>query len=427
MKGKVDVLTDLFLGDSGKGKMVDFLAPNYDIVARFNGAGNAGHTIIFDNKKFALHLVPSGIFNENVKCVLGNGVAMDPVEFIKEVKAIENVANIDINKRLLISDKIHLTLPTHILLDQYSEAKRGINKIGTTLKGVGPTFIDKTSRVGIRTGDIFSPIFKEKVYLLVSEHKEKLNGYKSENEITVLLNAWFDAIDKLKSYNIVNTEYYLNNALKDGKSILAEGAQGALLDLDFGFFPYVTSSNTTVGAVVTGLGIPPSAINKGISVIKAYSTKVGEGPFITEFDDSVSDKIRSIGKEYGATTGRPRKIGWIDLPALKYACMINGTTELNLMKTDIFSELDEFKVCVAYDINGKYTEELPYSFEGVTPIYKTFPSWKEDLTEITQFDNLPVECKDYIKFIEDYIGVPVTVVSVGPDREQTIYADGTHN
>jgi len=424
MKGKVDVLLGAVWGDEGKGKIVDYLTPQYDIVCRFQGGSNAGHTIIFNGKKHVLHLVPSGIFNENCINIIGNGVVIDPIELLKEVKMLED-KGIDVKSRLYISKKAHLILPSHKLLDKSSEESKGESKIGSTLKGIGPAYTDKVSRNGIRVGDIFGDI-KDMVFNLTSIHWSKMTtgfltstppselDYQKENKL------FLDACDELKEYNIIDSEYYINQALSDGKSVLAEGAQGALLDVDFGTYPFVTSSNTTVGGVITGLGVPPQKIHKVIGIFKAYTTRVGSGPFPTELENEIGKELQIYGFEFGATTGRPRRCGWIDLPLLKYSCMINGITELHMTKLDILSYIDEIKICTNYIVDGESTTTIPYDLSEINEMeFKSFTSWKS-LDFCKTLDSLPKECIDYIKFIEDYLKVKIKSVSTGPDREQII-------
>jgi adenylosuccinate synthase len=425
MKGKIDVLLGTTFGDEGKGKVVDYLTPRYDIVARFQGGSNAGHTICFNGNKYVLHLIPSGIFNENCINIIGNGVVINPIELLKEVKMLEN-QGIDVKSRLYISKKAHLIIPSHKLLDKASEESKGESKIGSTLKGIGPSYTDKVSRNGIRVGDIFNDI-SDKVLNLTSLHWSKMTtgfltstspselDHQKENKL------FLDACDELKQYNIIDSEYYINQALSEGKSVLAEGAQGALLDVDFGTYPFVTSSNTTVGGVITGLGVPATKINKVIGIFKAYTTRVGSGPFPTELGGGTGDKMRNLGQEYGATTGRPRRCGWLDLPLLKYSCMINGITELHMMKLDVLDTFNDIKVCTGYIVDGGDTSQVPYNYEEiVTPIYEDFDGWHTQVGNMKNYSDLPKNCKKYIEFVEKYVGVPIKLVSVGPDREATI-------
>lgn len=422
MKGKVDVLLGAVWGDEGKGKVVDFLTPRYDIVARFQGGANAGHTLMFDNKKYVLHLIPSGIFNQNCINVIGNGVVIDPIELVKEIESLEK-EGIDIKSRLIISERAHLILPIHKLIDKVNEESKGVSKIGSTLKGIGPAYTDKISRNGIRVKDIFSDL-DNKVSKITSEHlyvNKNLDAYSVDPQNFKDRKLFVEACEKLKGYNITDTTYYINQALFDGKSVLAEGAQGSLLDVDFGTYPFVTSSSTTVGGVMTGLGISPKSIDKVIGIFKAYTTRVGSGPFPTELNDLIGDKIRNIGKEIGATTGRARRCGWLDLPLLKYSCMINGVTELHLMKLDVLTTLSEINVCTGYIIDGETTDKVPVNYEDInSPVYKTFSGWDTQIENITNYDDLPIKCKNYINFIEEYMGIPIKLISVGPDRTSTV-------
>lgn len=419
---KVDVLLGLQWGDEGKGKIVDVLTPEYDIIARFQGGPNAGHTLEFDGIKHVLHTIPSGIFRKDTLNIVGNGVVIDPVIFQKE---IENLAkfNLPIKETLLISNKAHLIVPTHRLLDAASENAKGNSKIGSTLKGIGPTYMDKTGRNGIRVGDIFSPAFKEKYDALVAKHKRMLDHYEGfEYNIEELEPAFFEGIELLKSLTTIDSEHYINNAIKEGKTILAEGAQGTLLDIDFGSYPFVTSSNTITAGTCTGLGVAPTKIGNIIGIFKAYCTRVGSGPFPTELHDEIGDKIRKAGGEFGSTTGRPRRCGWIDIPALKYAIMINGATELSMMKSDVLDEFEEIKVCTHYIINGKKVDYLPFDISDVIiePVYESFKGWNTDTTKLTSFDQAPQELKDYVAYLEKQLEVPILTVSVGPDRSQTL-------
>ena len=419
---KVDVLLGLQWGDEGKGKIVDVLTPKYDIIARFQGGPNAGHTLEFDGIKHVLHTIPSGIFRKGVMNLIGNGVVIDPVIFREELRKLEPF-NINIRERLVVSKKAHLILPTHRLLDAASEAAKGANKIGSTLKGIGPTYMDKTGRNGLRVGDIFSPKFEEKYKALVEKHKAMLDRYEGfEYNLPELEVVWMEALESIRSLEAVDSEQYLNNAMKAGKKILAEGAQGTMLDIDFGTYPFVTSSNTVTAGTCTGLGIAPSRIGDVIGIFKAYCTRVGSGPFPTELDDEVGEAIRKEGREFGATTGRPRRCGWVDIPALKYAIMINGVTELSMMKADVLSIFEEIKVCTHYIIDGKEYDYFPYDVNDltVTPVYETLPGWSADLTKLNDFEDAPQALKDYVLYLEQKLEVPITVVSVGPDREQTL-------
>jgi adenylosuccinate synthase len=421
MKGKVDALLDLHWGDCGKGKAVDMIANKYDVICRFAGGANSGHTIKFGGQSHVLHLIPSGIFNENCINIIGNGVVIDPIELIKEIKMLED-EGIDVKSKLYISKKAHLILPSHKVLDRSSEQSKGDTKIGSTLKGIGPAYTDKVSRNGIRVGDIFNDI-ENKVLDLTGKHFDRSEKYsfpfytehRKENKI------FLEAIESLKQYNIIDSEYYINQALSEGKSVLAEGAQGALLDVDFGTYPFVTSSNTTVGGVITGLGVPATKVNKVIGIFKAYTTRVGSGPFPTELDGGIGDKMRNIGQEYGATTGRPRRCGWLDLPLLKYSCMINGITELHMMKLDVLSSFRTIKVCTGYIVNGNETNQIPFDYDEIyLPVYKEFNGWEKTLDGATFYQDLPWSATKYIEFIENYLGVPIKLISIGPDRKETL-------
>ena len=419
----VDLLLGLQWGDEGKGKIVDVLTKEYDIIARFQGGPNAGHTLEFDGIKHVLHTIPSGIFHPTAVNLVGNGVVIDPVIFKRE---LDNLApfGIDIPKKLLISRKAHLILPTHRLLDAASEAAKGKAKIGSTLKGIGPTYMDKTGRNGIRVGDIELPNWKEKYRALANKHEAMIASYKADiqYDLAELEVAFFGAIETLKTLDFIDSEAYLFDAMAQGKSILAEGAQGSLLDIDFGTYPFVTSSNTTAAGACTGLGIAPNKIKEVFGIFKAYTTRVGSGPFPTELFDEVGATMGRVGNEFGATTGRPRRCGWLDLVALKYAVAINGVTQLMMMKGDVLSGFNKLKVCTAYNYQGKTITHFPYDIdpELVTPVYTELPGWKEDLTGMTQADQLPKELMAYIEFLEGELGVPIKIVSVGPDRKQTI-------
>lgn len=419
---KVDVLLGLQWGDEGKGKIVDVLTPKYDIIARFQGGPNAGHTLEFEGIKHVLHTIPSGIFREDVLNVVGNGVVIDPVIFDQELAKLAPF-NIDLKSRLLISKKAHLILPTHRLLDAASEASKGKNKIGSTLKGIGPTYMDKTGRNGLRVGDIFSPNFKEKYDALVEKHENILKHYEGfEYNLEELQAPWLEAVEKLRQLTVIDSEQYLNDALKAGKKILAEGAQGTLLDIDFGTYPFVTSSNTVTAGTCTGLGVAPTKIGSVIGIFKAYCTRVGSGPFPTELHDEDGELIRKEGREFGATTGRPRRCGWIDLPALRYAIMVNGVTELSMMKADVLGTFEKIKVCTHYLVDGEKTEHFPYDITDVEiiPVYEEVEGWNCDLTKLSSYDEAPQALKDYVEYLEQKLEVPISVVSVGPDRKQTL-------
>ena len=419
---KVDVLLGLQWGDEGKGKIVDVFTPKYDIIARFQGGPNAGHTLEFEGIKHVLHTIPSGIFRENVLNLVGNGVVIDPIIFKGELDKLAPF-NIDFKKRLFISKKAHLILPTHKLIDAASELSKGKNKIGSTLKGIGPTYMDKTGRNGLRVGDIFSPNFKEKYQTLIDKHIGMLSHYDEFSyDLPALEKEWMTGIDVLKSLDAVDSEHFLNNALLAGKKILAEGAQGTMLDIDFGTYPFVTSSNTVTAGTCTGLGIAPNKIGSVIGIFKAYCTRVGGGPFPTELLDEIGESIRQEGREFGSTTGRPRRCGWIDLVQLKYAIMINGVTELSMMKADILSIFDKIKICTHYEIEGEKITEFPYDVNDldVKPIYIEMNGWKKDLTALSQYIDAPIELKNYVEYLEKELNVPITLVSVGPDRKQTL-------
>ncbi len=421
MINKADVLLGLQWGDEGKGKIVDVLTPNYDIIARFQGGPNAGHTLEFNGIKHVLHTIPSGIFHPTAINVIGNGVVIDPVIFKKEIEALLKLG-VDVKSKLLISTRAHLILPSHRLLDAASEAAKGKNKIGSTLKGIGPTYMDKTGRNGLRIGDIETNEFKEKYDTLVEKHKQILSFYNYEYNLQELEPSWFEAIEFLKQLQFSETEHYINSAIKDGKRVLAEGAQGSLLDVDFGSYPFVTSSNTICAGACNGLGIPPNKIGNVIGIFKAYCTRVGSGPFPTELDNETGEKIRQIGKEFGSTTGRPRRTGWLDIPALKYAVMINGVTELMMMKADVLSNFENIEVCTHYNYNGKVIDYLPYNIDPsyLKPITVSLKGWTEDLTGIDTKSKLPQTLLEYIQFIEKTVEIPISIVSVGPDRTQTI-------
>ena len=418
---KVDVLLGLQWGDEGKGKIVDVLTPKYDIVARFQGGPNAGHTLEFNGTKHVLHTIPSGIFHEHVTNIVGNGVVIDPIVFATEIEKL-TAKNVTVAARLLISKKAHLILPTHKLLDAASEAEKGKSKIGSTLKGIGPTYMDKTGRNGLRIGDILSENFIEKYNTLVEKHKKMLSHFQFEYSLDEMETAWFEGIEVLKTLTFIDSENYLHKAIREDKKILAEGAQGSLLDIDFGSYPFVTSSNTVAAGACTGLGVAPNSIGSAFGIFKAYCTRVGSGPFPTELDNEVGEAMRKEGNEFGSTTGRARRCGWLDIPALRYACRLNGITELYMMKADILSIFEEIHVCTHYKINGIQTDEMPYDLlDGkVEPIYTTLKGWNADLTQIRTIEAFPQELSDYIAFIEKELEIPITYVSVGPDREQTI-------
>ena len=418
---KADVLLGLQWGDEGKGKIVDVLTPRYDIIARFQGGPNAGHTLEFDGIKHVLHTIPSGIFRKGVKNVIGNGVVIDPIILKQEIDKLTSLG-VNVDEQLLVSKKAHIILPTHKLLDKASEIAKGEKKIGSTLKGIGPTYMDKTGRNGIRVGDLFEENFKNKYDALVAKHSTLLNFHNMRVDLDELEKDFFQGVELIKSLTAIDSEHYLNNALKDGKKVLAEGAQGTLLDIDFGTYPFVTSSNTITAGTCTGLGIAPNRIGKIIGIFKAYCTRVGSGPFPSEQDNETGERIRQLGHEFGATTGRERRCGWIDLPALKYAIMINGVTELSMMKADVLDQFDKIKVCTHYIHKGEKIDYFPYNIdEKVEPIFIEFDGWNTDLTSSTESDTFPKELTNYINFLEDELETPISIISVGPDRKQTIY------
>ena len=416
---KVDILLGLQWGDEGKGKVVDVLTPRYDAVARFQGGPNAGHTLEFEGNKYVLRSIPSGIFQGGKVNIIGNGVVLDPVLFREEAEQLAASGH-DLTQRLCISKKAHLILPTHRMLDAAYEAAKGAGKIGTTGKGIGPTYTDKISRNGLRVGDIFLD-FEAKYNALKTRHEAILASLNYEYDITELEARWMDAIEYIKRFRIIDSEHVVNNLLREGKSILAEGAQGTMLDVDFGSYPFVTSSNTVCAGACTGLGIAPNRIGEVYGIFKAYCTRVGSGPFPTELFDADGEKMCEIGHEFGAVTGRRRRCGWIDLVALRYAVMIDGVTKLIMMKSDVLDTFETIKACVAYRVNGVETTELPYSIEsGIEPVYVEMPGWQQDMTAIKSEEEFPQAFKDYISFLERELGVPIAIVSVGPDREQTI-------
>lgn len=416
---KVDILLGLQWGDEGKGKVVDVLTPRYDAIARFQGGPNAGHTLEFEGNKYVLRSIPSGIFQGGKTNIIGNGVVLDPVLFREEAEQLAASGH-DLTQRLCISKKAHLILPTHRMLDAAYEAAKGKGKIGTTGKGIGPTYTDKISRNGLRVGDIFID-FENKYQTLKARHEAILASLNYEYDITEWEQRWMEAIEYLKRFRIIDSEHVVNNLLREGKSILAEGAQGTMLDVDFGSYPFVTSSNTVCAGACTGLGIAPNRIGDVYGIFKAYCTRVGSGPFPTELFDADGEKMCEIGHEFGAVTGRRRRCGWVDLVALRYAIMIDGVTKLIMMKSDVLDSFDTIKACVSYRIDGVETKELPYSLEGnIEPVYVEMPGWKQDLTNIKSENEFPQAFKDYIAFLERELEVPIAIVSVGPDREQTI-------
>jgi adenylosuccinate synthase len=419
----VDVLIGLQWGDEGKGKIVDHLAPKYDVVARFQGGPNAGHTLVVNGKKIVLHTIPSGILHENTINLIGNGVVINPITLLTETDVVKSWG-IDIQKYLLIADKAHLILPTHKILDAASEAAKGKAKIGSTLRGIGPTYMDKTGRNGLRIGDILTSDFKEKYQKLKAKHLQLIQMYDYDFDINEEEKQWFEAIGKLKDFAITSSSYYINNQLNSGKKILAEGAQGSMLDIDFGTYPFVTSSNTITAGACNGLGVAPGKIKEVIGISKAYCTRVGSGPFPTELEDEVGERLRAEGHEFGATTGRPRRCGWIDLVALKYAVIINGVTQIALTKADVLNNFAEIEAGVAYNYNGKETNELPFELnENVSPIYKKIKGWNCDLNDVLTVENMPRELSEYIEFLEAYLEVPISMISTGPEREKLLLKD----
>ncbi|WP_020657219.1 adenylosuccinate synthase [Rudanella lutea] len=422
----VDVLLGLQWGDEGKGKIVDVLAPQYEVVARFQGGPNAGHTLEFDGIKHVLHQIPSGIFRADIQNIIGNGVVLDPIVFRREIDGLGKF-NLDLSRNLTISKKASIIIPTHRLLDAAFEQSKGESKIGSTLRGIGPAYQDKVARQGLRVGDILSPNFHDKYNKLVSLHKVTLDHYGFDYA-SVLPDAetdFFAAVAFMKQFRLTDSEYAINEALSSGKKILAEGAQGSLLDIDFGSYPFVTSSSTMTAGACTGLGIAPRQIGEVYGIFKAYCTRVGSGPFPTELFDETGEQMRAEGREFGATTGRPRRCGWLDLPALKYAIMLNGVTQLIMMKVDVLNIFDEIKVCTHYELSngGPTTDQLPYDLvdADVTPVYKTFKGWKTSLEPFHSFDDIPAELAQYIDFLEESLGIPISFISTGPDREAIIH------
>lgn len=419
MSSKLDVVLGLQWGDEGKGKIVDVLAGRYPAVARFQGGPNAGHSLHFDGKNFVVRSIPSGIFREGSTNIIGSGVVLDPITLREECANVEKM-NINPKEKLFISKKANLILPTHRLLDAAYEAAAGKGKIGSTLKGIGPTYTDKISRHGLRVGDILAPDFRERFEKLKARHIQLLSDLHFECDPDKDEAEWMSAIEFLKGFNLIDCEYFVNKWLED-KPMLAEGAQGSMLDIDYGSYPFVTSSSTTVGGVCTGLGVAPSKIGHVYGIFKAYCTRVGSGPFPTELFDETGEKIRQVGHEFGAVTGRPRRCGWLDLVALKYTVMIDGVTDLIMMKSDCLDDFETIKVCTSYKVDGVETDQVPFDIAAkIDPVYTEFPGWKKDLTGIRKESELPQEFKNYIKFMEDYLGVPISIISLGPDREATI-------
>ena len=417
----VDVILGLQWGDEGKGKIVDFFAPGYDVIARFQGGPNAGHTLYVKDKKVVLHQIPSGVFHTDKINLIGNGVVLDPVTLKKECETVV-AFGVDVKKNLFISERAHLILPTHRALDKASELSKGNDKIGSTLKGIGPTYMDKTGRNGLRVGDLLRKDFKSLYDKLFAKHRQLLDAYSFNEDISAWEKEFFEGVEFLKQLNIVNGEYFINNLISSGKKVLAEGAQGSMLDIDFGTFPFVTSSNTISAGVCSGLGIAPQHIKDILGVTKAYCTRVGGGPFPTELEDATGEELRKIGNEFGATTGRPRRCGWIDLVALKFACMINGVTKIVMTKADVLDTFEQLNVCTAYLADGKQTVEIPFSLTGINlqPVYQSFPGWKIDSSKLKDEKEIPVPMQHYVNFINQYLGVKVKYISNGPGRDQII-------
>jgi len=417
----VDVILGLQWGDEGKGKIVDFFAPNYDIVARFQGGPNAGHTLYVGDKKVVLHQIPSGIFHQNITNIIGGGVVLDPITLKRECDTVASFG-IDVRKNLFISERTNIIVPTHRALDKASEMSKGDSKIGSTLKGIGPAYMDKTGRNAIRVGDLLDKSFTSQYIKLRLKHQKLLDNFHFIEDISSWEDEFFEALDFLRTLNVVNSEYFINNEITKGKKVLAEGAQGSMLDIDFGTFPFVTSSNTISAGVCTGLGVSPKLINEVLGVTKAYCTRVGSGPFPTELEDATGEELRKLGSEFGATTGRPRRCGWIDLVALKYTCMINGVTKLVMTKADVLDSFKELNVCTAYNINGEETEEVPFQISKVKidPVLKAYDGWHTDTTQIKEAKNLPVPMSNYIDFINNFVGAPIKYVSNGPGRDQIV-------
>ena len=418
--GKIDILLGLQWGDEGKGKIVDALTPEYDIITRFQGGPNAGHTLEFENEKYILHTIPSGVFRENKLNIIGNGLVIDPSIFLGEIRSLKKPVS-ELVDKIIISSKAHLILPTHRLLDAAYEEAMGDMKIGSTLKGIGPAYTDKTSRQGLRVGTLLKGNFREIFENHKYRHLEILKNYKPDTDLIKDEEEWFEGIELMKKFRIINTEYFINRSLDEGKKILAEGAQGTMLDIDFGSYPFVTSSNTISGGSCSGMGISPMRVGNIFGVFKAYCTRVGEGPFPTELTNNAGQKLRDNGYEYGSTTGRPRRCGWLDLPALKYACMINGVTSLFITKADVLTGFDKIKICTSYKINNSFVDELPFdTATEVEPVYIEMNGWKEDINGIRQYDKLPEALRKYIDYIERETGLPVDFISVGADRSETI-------
>jgi adenylosuccinate synthase len=421
----VDVILGLQWGDEGKGKIVDFFAPRYDLIARFQGGPNAGHTLYVKDKKIVLHQIPSGIFHEGTVNLIGNGVVLDPVTLKKECESVA-AFGVDYRKNLYIAQRTHLILPTHRALDKASEMSKGQEKIGSTLKGIGPAYMDKTGRNGLRVGDLLDKSFTTQYIKLRLKHQKLLDSLNFQEDLSEWEEEFFEALDFMRQFKIVNGEYFINDKLSKGQTVLAEGAQGSMLDVDFGTFPYVTSSNTISAGVCTGLGVAPQQIRDVIGVSKAYCTRVGGGPFPTELHDATGEELRKTGSEFGATTGRPRRCGWIDGVALKFACMINGVTQIVMTKADVLDAFEELKVCTAYNINGERVSEIPFQMSRlkIEPVLQSFEGWKKDITTLKKYDNLPDKMKEYVQFINKYLGVKITYISNGPGRDQLIEYSG---
>jgi len=418
----VDVILGMQWGDEGKGKIVDYFAPRYDIIARFQGGPNAGHTLYVDGKKMVLHQIPSGIFHQNTINIIGNGVVLDPITLKRECDAVA-AFGIDVKKNLFISERTNIIVPTHRALDKASEMQKGESKIGSTLKGIGPAYMDKTGRNALRVGDLLHKNFTTQYIKLRLKHQKLLDNFHFVEDISSWEEEFFEALEFLRSLNVVNGEYFINEQISAGKKVLAEGAQGSMLDIDFGTFPFVTSSNTISAGVCTGLGVSPRQIGEVMGVTKAYCTRVGGGPFPTELENEMGELLRKTGSEFGATTGRPRRCGWIDLVALRYASMLNGVTQMIMTKADVLDGFEELNMCTAYSINGETTRQVPYQMNGITinPVLESFAGWNTDTTSIKTAELLPENMKSYIQFINAYVGAPVTVVSNGPGRDQIVH------
>ncbi|MCF1716113.1 adenylosuccinate synthase [Flavihumibacter sp. RY-1] len=417
----VDAILGLQWGDEGKGKIVDYFAPQYDIIARFQGGPNAGHTLYVEGKKVVLHQIPSGVFHENTINLIGNGVVLDPVTLKRECETVKSFG-VDVRKNMFISHRTHLILPTHRALDKASELQKGNDKIGSTLKGIGPAYMDKTGRNGLRVGDLLDKNFTTSYIRLRLKHQRLLDNFNFQEDITAWEEEFFEAIEFLRSLNVVNGEYFINEQMAAGKKVLAEGAQGSMLDIDFGTFPFVTSSNTTTSGVCNGLGVAPQKIREVMGVTKAYCTRVGSGPFPTELMDETGEELRKLGNEFGATTGRPRRCGWIDLVALKYACMINGVTKVIMTKADVLDQFKELQVCTAYEVDGKETPYIPFQMtrHQIKPVLKSFAGWNQDTSQLKNPADLPVSMKEYVSFINKFVGADVSHISNGPGRDQIV-------